>query len=58
MQRIGIRALKEQTSTILRRVRAEGDTSEATYHGQATARLVPVTQASPKARGPRSGSSG
>ncbi len=44
MRRIGIRALKEQTSEILRRVREDGDIFEVTYHGRAIARLVPVTE--------------
>ena len=44
---IGIRELKQQTSKILRRVREDGETIEITYHGEAVARLVPVSPAKP-----------
>jgi len=43
MQRIGIRALKEQTSEILRQVRENGDSFEVTYRGRAIAHVIPVT---------------
>jgi prevent-host-death family protein len=49
MDTIGIRELKQQTSKILRRVREDGETIEITYHGEAVARLVPVTPPTPTA---------
>jgi prevent-host-death family protein len=49
MQRIGIRALKEQASEILRQVREDGDSFEVTYRGRAIARVVPVTELKPGA---------
>jgi len=42
MQRVGIRELKAQTSSILRRVSEQGEAIEITHHGQTIARLVPV----------------
>lgn len=42
MKRVGIRELKAQTSSILRRVSEQGEAIEITHHGQPIARLVPV----------------
>jgi prevent-host-death family protein len=43
METIGIRELKAQATSILRRVRQEGTAFEITYHGTVVARLMPVT---------------
>ena len=43
MLSIGIRKLKQDTSKILQRVREQGEMVEVTYHGQAVARIVPIT---------------
>ncbi|MCP5099072.1 MAG: type II toxin-antitoxin system prevent-host-death family antitoxin [Chloroflexi bacterium] len=48
---VGIRELKQQTSKLLRRVREKGETIEITYHGEAVARLVPVTPPEPSNEG-------
>jgi prevent-host-death family protein len=48
LEQVGIRELKEQASSILRRVREAGATYEVTYHGHVVARLVPVTSAEPE----------
>lgn len=48
MQRIGIRALKEKTSEIMRRVREDREPYEVTYHGRAIARIVPVENGPPQ----------
>ncbi len=47
MRRVGVRELKQQTSSILRRVREEGEVIEITYHGEVVARLVPVSPSPP-----------
>jgi prevent-host-death family protein len=52
MRRIGVRALKEQASEILRHVREDGDSFEVTYRGQVIARVVPVTEPNPGAKLP------
>ena len=44
MQQVGIRALKERTSQIMRSVRESGEMFEITYHGRVIARLVPAEQ--------------
>lgn len=47
MVTVGIRELKQQTSSILRRVREDGEIIEITYHGETIARLIPVNPSVP-----------
>lgn len=42
MDTVGIRELKEHTSTILRRVRQQRETIRVTYRGEVVATLTPV----------------
>ena len=42
MLTIGVRALKQRASAVIRRVREDKETVTVTYRGRAVARLVPV----------------
>ena len=42
MPTIGVRALKQRASAVLRRVREDKETITVTYRGRAVAQLVPV----------------
>lgn len=42
MATIGVRELREETSTILRRVQEQGETLDVTDEGRVIARIVPV----------------
>lgn len=44
---VGVRELKEQTSQIIKQVREQGAMIEVTYHGQAVARIIPMTSPTP-----------
>jgi prevent-host-death family protein len=44
MATVGIRELKERTSTILRRVRDRGEEVQVTFRGRVVARIVPVAR--------------
>jgi prevent-host-death family protein len=53
MQSVGVRELKAQASTILRRIQARGEAVEITHRGKTVARLVPVTPSPRPRRGGR-----
>ena len=42
MDSVGIKELKRDTSSVLRRVRLNRETIEVTYRGKAVARIVPI----------------
>jgi prevent-host-death family protein len=42
VETVGIRALKEHASAIIRRVHEEGEAIEVTHRGRVVARIVPV----------------
>ena len=42
MLTVGVRALKQRASAVLRRVREDRETVTVTYRGRAVARLVPI----------------
>jgi len=44
MATVGVRELKERTSTILRRVRDRGEEVEVTFRGRVVARIVPAVR--------------
>jgi prevent-host-death family protein len=44
MAKVGVRELKQRTSTILRRVRERGEEVEVTFRGRVVARIVPATR--------------